>query len=74
MGQLSDHNSRSIEPTSPSVERKVYAAPHLLEYGSVAKLTQTGSGGLVDFMSSKAMNTNTMRDSPRDAPAKKRSR
>ena len=43
MGQLSDHAGRSIDPTSRSTVRKVYVAPHLLEYGSVAKITQ-GSG------------------------------
>ena len=40
MEQQSDHVGQSIEPTSPSTGRKAYAAPHLVEYGSAAKLTQ----------------------------------
>jgi hypothetical protein len=34
------------QPTS----RRTYVAPELVEYGTVAKLTQTGSGSVVDFI------------------------
>ena len=38
------HENRSIAPIPLGAGRKVYAPPHLLRYGNVAKLTQTGSG------------------------------
>jgi hypothetical protein len=37
--------------------RRAYAAPELVEYGTVAKLTQTGSGSIVDFVGMPAMMT-----------------
>ena len=30
--------------------RRPYTAPELVEYGSVAKLTQTGGGSVFDFL------------------------
>jgi hypothetical protein len=67
MEQLRDHVGRSIDPTSRSAGRKAYAAPHLLEYGSVAKLTQCSSGAGGD-----AMGTALPRRNPGNAPAKMR--
>jgi hypothetical protein len=37
--------------------RRPYTAPELVEYGTVAKLTQTGSGSIVDFVGMPAMMT-----------------
>lgn len=37
--------------------RRAYAAPELVEYGTVAKLTQTGSGSIFDFIGMPAMMT-----------------
>jgi hypothetical protein len=68
MEHLSNHEDRMIEPTSPSAKRKAYAAPHLLEYGSVAKLTQGTTGSGTDT----AMTQVGTRRSPKDAPAKMR--
>ena len=67
MEQQSDHAGQSIEPTSPSAGCKAYAAPHLLEYGSVAKLTQGSSGSTSDGTLGQ-----NLRRSPKDAPAKMR--
>jgi hypothetical protein len=35
--------------------RKPYAAPELVEYGTVAKLTQTGGATVVDFVGMMGM-------------------
>jgi hypothetical protein len=35
--------------------RRPYAAPELIEYGTVAKLTQTGSGSVFDFTGMRMM-------------------
>jgi hypothetical protein len=71
MEQLRDHASQSIDPTSRSAGRKAYAAPHLLEYGSAAKITQGSSGSMGDGMSGKQP---AARTNPGDAPAKRRDR
>ena len=36
-------------------ERRPYAPPELVEYGTVAKLTQTGGGSVMDFGSMMTM-------------------
>jgi hypothetical protein len=75
MEQLRDHVSQSIDPTSRSAGRKAYAAPHLLEYGSAAKLTQANTGSVTDNMSGKqpgAMMSKSRNSG--DAPAKRRDR
>ena len=71
MAQLSDHVGRLIEPTSANAGRKAYVAPHLLEYGSVAKLTQ-GNGSMTTDGSGSTMAGTKPRVSPGDAPAKRR--
>jgi hypothetical protein len=74
MEQLRDHAGQSIDPTSFS-GRKAYAAPHLLEYGSVAKLTQTGGSSNGDGAGTKQPGAmmGKSRNSG-DAPAKRRDR
>ena len=47
MGQL-ERESVSIEAASPNAARRAYVAPQLLEYGSVAKLTQGGARSRAD--------------------------
>ena len=37
--------------------RRPYVAPELIEYGTVAKLTQTGGGSVMDFGSMMRMTT-----------------
>lgn len=51
--QPDDTPSRDLQP-SPATRagdspRRVYVAPELVEYGSVAKLTQTGGMTSTDF-------------------------
>jgi hypothetical protein len=36
-------------PDESGRARRTYVAPELIEYGTVAKLTQAGSGSLADF-------------------------
>ena len=36
-------------PVEAGTGRRAYATPALVEYGTVAKLTQTGSGSVADF-------------------------
>jgi hypothetical protein len=36
------------QESQPEVMKKIYSSPSLIEYGSVAKLTQTGNGSGVD--------------------------
>jgi hypothetical protein len=43
-------------PAEPDAKgRKPYAAPELIEYGTVAKLTQTGGSTTVDFVAMMGM-------------------
>ena len=42
-------------PNEAGSVRRAYVAPELVEYGTVAKLTQTGSGSIVDFLGMPAM-------------------
>jgi hypothetical protein len=42
-------------PIEAATRRRVYAAPALVEYGTVAKLTQTGSGSVADFFGMRRM-------------------
>jgi hypothetical protein len=70
MEQLPEQKSRSVEPACPGTERQVYATPHLLEYGSVAKLTQGNRSMTGDIFS--MMRFVFPRDNPGDAPAKMR--
>jgi hypothetical protein len=60
MGQLSAQEIRSIVATSATVGRRAYVAPHLLQYGSVAKLTQSGTGSMVDACNTKSKNNDSM--------------
>jgi hypothetical protein len=43
------HDSRRVPGEAASV-RRPYAAPELVEYGTVAKLTQSGTGSINDFL------------------------
>ena len=43
--QPDSHDRRSDEPV-----RRAYVAPELVEYGSIATLTQTGGRTTVDFL------------------------
>jgi hypothetical protein len=70
MEHLSNQASLFNETTSANTARRAYVAPHLVEYGSVAKLTQ-GSGSPDTDMGSMA-GTMGGRSSPGDAPAKMR--
>jgi len=38
----------SNQESQPEVVKKIYSSPSLLEYGSVAKLTQSGTGSGAD--------------------------
>ena len=38
-----------LEPDESGRVRRAYVVPALIEYGTVAKLTQTGSGSIADF-------------------------
>ena len=38
-----------VVPDESGGVRRAYVAPELIEYGTVAKLTQTGSGSVADF-------------------------
>jgi hypothetical protein len=53
MGQL-ERESASIEAASPNAVRRAYVPPQLLEYGSVAKLTQGGARSMTDGNSGMA--------------------
>ena len=41
-------DANRIADTTPN-SRRAYVAPVLVEYGTVAKLTQTGGGSVTDF-------------------------
>ena len=71
MEQLQDHVGQSIDPTSRSAGRKAYIAPHLLEYGSAAKLTQGNNGSVTDA-GTMPTQMKAGRSNPGDAPAKRR--
>jgi hypothetical protein len=43
-----EHDGRRALDEAGGV-RRAYAAPELVEYGTVAKLTQSGSGSVADF-------------------------
>ncbi len=48
----SDGQARDADRLGPDGSggvRRAYVAPELIEYGTVAKLTQTGGGSLSDF-------------------------
>ena len=45
MNEQPDDNRRAHEPI-----RRPYVTPELIEYGTVAKLTQTGGRTTVDFL------------------------
>jgi hypothetical protein len=54
-----DENSPTREPR-PSDEggrKRPYVSPALIEYGTVAKLTQTGGGSIVDGFGMRRMGT-----------------
>ena len=42
-------------PVEAAPGRRAYATPALVEYGTVAKLTQTGSGSVADFFGMRRM-------------------
>ena len=56
MEQL-ERESASIEAASRNAARRAYVAPQLLEYGSVAKLTQGGARSMTDGNSGMAGNS-----------------
>lgn len=47
--------SRSRRAQSESSAPKPYVAPELVEYGTVAKLTQTGGSTTIDFVGMMGM-------------------
>ena len=50
MAQPTMDEGRSItQKNQPAVAKKSYSSPSLLEYGSIAKLTQTGTAAGTDF-------------------------
>ena len=46
--KLAQHGDRRA-PEEIESERRAYVPPELVEYGSVSKLTQTGTGSFADF-------------------------
>jgi hypothetical protein len=58
---LVEHTDVNPEPQTAASEssapRRVYAAPELIEYGTVAKLTQAGGQTVQDFFSFRRMMT-----------------
>ncbi|HET7221132.1 MAG TPA: lasso RiPP family leader peptide-containing protein [Vicinamibacterales bacterium] len=48
-GQPQHGTRRAQEPAGVQPERRAYVAPQLIEYGTVAKLTQTGGVTEADF-------------------------
>ena len=46
--KLAQHGDRRA-PEEIENGRRVYVPPELVEYGSVSKLTQTGTGSFADF-------------------------
>ena len=48
MGQLPKDAASMQQASHQEVVKKQYASPRLVEYGSLAKLTQAGSGGAGD--------------------------
>jgi hypothetical protein len=47
---LVDDSAKNRERQADGPGRRPYVAPELIEYGSVAKLTQTGGRTSVDFL------------------------
>lgn len=45
-----DHTSNTLDAGNAGRPRKPYVAPELIEYGSVAKLTQAGGQTVTDFL------------------------
>jgi hypothetical protein len=45
------------DPDARDEARKPYAEPRLIEYGSIAKLTQTGAGSRFDFSGMRMVGT-----------------
>jgi len=45
---MEGHEMSEKKSAEPSPERKVYITPELVEYGSIAKLTQGASGPVGD--------------------------
>jgi hypothetical protein len=52
--EIARHDDR-LAPGDARNTRRPYAAPELVEYGTVAKLTQGNSGSLSDFGGTMAM-------------------
>jgi hypothetical protein len=44
-----------LGPVDGRVARRPYVPPELVEYGTVAKLTQTGSGSVMEFGTMRRM-------------------
>lgn len=55
MGQVSVQDNQTMVAKSTTTRRRAYVAPNLLKYGSVAKLTQTGSGSRTDVCATMNM-------------------
>jgi hypothetical protein len=41
-GNMDKHDSNSVDAAKPAQDRRPWETPQLIEYGSVAKLTQSG--------------------------------
>jgi hypothetical protein len=48
MKSLSEGDTSLSQETETKVGKKAYVSPNLLEYGTVAKLTQNGTGTATD--------------------------
>ncbi len=58
MSDRHDQGTHDVRRPEPDVgSRRPYAAPELIDYGTVAKLTQTGSGSVNDFTGMMMMMT-----------------
>lgn len=56
MDQQCEWENLSADVVVISTTRKAYVSPSLLEYGNVAKLTQTGTGSITDMNGNMSMN------------------
>lgn len=73
MEQLLERDGSSIATPATKRVRNVYVSPHLLKYGSVAKLTRNNTGSVSDGMSGLEM-AMTMLNAPGSIGAPKKRR
>lgn len=73
MAQKLEREDQIITTSFVGMERKTYTSPHLMEYGSVAKLTRGNNGSLTD--AGDTMNVTMMKalaPASNNAPKKRR--